>query len=242
MPLLAENYSLEELREHIKTSLGGSIWRLEGMEDDHNNTVDQAISSALLGYSRRVPIYAWEVVAPTASNEYDIKQPGYGVWRVDFIEQSVIPGVVAGLNHSLTGVNALGIGATGSGDITQFLTWQKSYRRATTNDPRWEWDDDGQKLYIWSHHFQKACVYSFLPRDFDKVRLIHKDFVRRYALAFAKKQLAINRRKFQGTITGPGGQPIQLDSDNLVQEADAELEKLEEELRKFQPRGVPVWD
>lgn len=240
--LLTEAYTLNELREYIRTQLGAAVWRLEGMSLDNNNTIDSAISRAVMAYSRRVPRFGWQILAPSAVQKYKLKQPGFGVWRVDFIEQNVIPGVIAGLNYNLTGVNALGVGATGAGDITQFLTWQRSYRRATTNDPRWIWNDDEQELYIWSHHFRQACVYTFLPRSFDQVRMVHKEFIMRYSMAHAKHILGTMRRKFNGSIAGPGGSTITMDSDALLTEANAELEKLHEELRSFQIRIPPSWD
>lgn len=241
MALLDETYTLDQLRDHIKTKLGAAVWRLEGMGNDSNDVIDQGISEAIMGYSRRVPRYAWEVLQPNGGSAYTLLQPGYGVWRVDFIEQSIIPGVVAGLNWSLTGVNSMNT-TSGAGDIAQFLSWQRSYRRVTTNDPHWWWDDDGQKLYVKAVHFQRACAYTLLPRNFSQIRLIHKDFIRRFSLAHAKRQLGVNRRKFNGSIPGPGGTSITLDAESLITEADKDLEALETELRGFQPRPLPVWD
>ena len=242
MALLKEDYTLADLRDYIRKKMGGAVWRLEGMGDDGSDTIDTAISDAVLAYSRRVPRYGYEVIAPGAVQAYKLKNPGFGVWRVDFIEQSVIPGVIAGLNYNLTGVNTLGVGATGAGDITAFLTWQKSYRRSTTNDPRWVWNDDTQELYIRTHHFRQACVYTFQPREFKHVRLIHKDFIKRLSLAHAKHMLGTIRRKFNGSLQGPGGTTLTLDSDALISEAEQELEKLDAELRGFQLRIPPSWD
>lgn len=241
MALLDETYTLSQLRDYIRSRLSGSVWRLEGMGNDSTNLIDQAISDAVMSYSRRVPRYAFEVLVPNGGKSYKLQNPGFGVFRVDFISQSVIPGVLAGLNWNLTGVNTL-TNTTGAGEISQFLSWQRSFQRVTTNDPHYFWDDDAQLLYVKAVSFQRACVYTLLPRNFEQVRLIHKDLIKRLSLAHAKYQLGVNRRKFNGTIQGPGGTPITLDAEALITEANTELEALNAELKGIQPRAIPVWD
>ena len=238
MALLTENYSLDELREHIRSVLSGGVWRLEGMGKDQTNTIDQGISAALMAYSRRCPLPGWEIIQTSANNNsYTLTDPGYGPWRVDPIEP--VP-IVAPLVTNLLGVTPI-TNFQGDG-IAQFLNWKKTFRRVVSCDLLWQWDEDNQKLYISnSAYAMKCCVYVFRPRPFEKISLVHRDFIRRFALAQCRSILAESRRKF-GDLPGPGGTTIKLNGEKLADEATAELKTLNEELEGFQPRALPVID
>lgn len=255
MAIITENYTLDELKAWIRRKLGGAIWRLEGMSES-DDVIEDGIGDALMRYNYYCPMVQVEMiensgvqngfdpisysagnVSPLYSSSYDLTNPGFGVWRVDFLDHLQI--LNGDLGRNLTGVQL--IGAVGSGEVAQLLTQIKSYRRATTNDPHWYWDEDIQKLYI-KANFERACVWTYVPRAFEKIRLVHKDFVKRFALEYCRKQLGINRRKFAGSVSGPGGTAIELDGQQLIDEADAALEKMEEELLSMTPRTIPVYD
>lgn len=237
MSLLAENFTLAELRNHIKKKLGGSVWRLEGMSDADNDLIDQAISDAMLPYSRRCPLQCWEVFnIQNNRNAYTLTNPGYGPWRVDYIEPTPL---VVPLISSLLGVTPMQY--LGS-EVAGFIDWRRTFRRVVSSDPLWQWDENNQKIYLFNiTGIAKACVYTFLPVSFEKVPLIHKDYIRRASISHAKKSLGSIRRKYD-SIQGPGQNTIKLDGDPLVKEADAELEKLNAELMSFQPRAIPFFD
>lgn len=245
MSLLPENYTLEELRAHIRSKLGGTVWRLEGMGGSNSDLIDQAISGALMEYSRRCPLTGYHVITTSSRQKaygfrgkaYNEPEAGYGVWRVDFIEP--VP-LVAPITFNLLGVTPI---SNFSGDeIAQFLNWRKTFRRIISCEPLWTWEEDSKVLFVYNvADYSRACAYTFQPRTFDKVALIHKDFIRRFAIAQTKEQLAMIRRKF-GDIPGPGGNSIKLDGDALMSEAKEEIEKCRAELMSFQPRGIPLYD
>lgn len=236
--LLTESYTLDELRAYIRTKLGGQVWRLEGMSLDKTDTIDQAISDAVMNYSKRCPVQSFEVINTTPNKTaYDVAAPGFGVWAVDFVYPTP---VFAPFMQSLVGVTPLN-SLTG-GDFALFLTWRKSFQRVTSTAPHWLWNEDQGKLFIYNPMSQgKACAFTFQPRPFGKIKLAHKDFIKRYALALAKLQLAEHRRKF-GNIPGPGGKDISLNGDKLAEEGTAMVEKLETELMGFQTLPIPRWD
>lgn len=245
MALIDENYTLQELRAHIRASLGGSVWRLEGMGASESDLIDQAISAALMEYSRRCPKENFTILN-TNSRKHAYyfrgkahKEPeaGYGVWRVDFIEP--VP-LVAPVTFNLLGVTPI---SNFSGDeIAQFINWRKTFRRVISSESLWKWHEDQKCLYIYNvTDFAKACAYSFLPKKFDDISLVHKDFIRRFSIAQTKEKLALIRRKF-GDIPGPGGNTIKLDGDALGKEAAEELKACRDELMGFQPRAVPLFD
>lgn len=236
--LLTETYTLDELRQYIRTKLGGQVWRLEGMSLDKTDTIDQAIGDAVMAYSRRCPQIGFEMIQTFPTKQaYDVTTPGFGVWAVDFVYPSP---VIAPFMQSLVGVVPLN-SLTG-GDFDLFLHWRKSFQRVTSTLPHWHWDGDAPKLFIYNPIAQgKACAFTHLPRPFEKIKLVHKDFIKRYALALAKQQLAEHRRKFD-SIPGPGGKALNLNGDKLADDAAKDIEKLEAELMGFQMRPVPRWD
>jgi hypothetical protein len=247
MSLLDENYTLDALRSFILKRLGGAIWRIEGSDQGNTDNIDQSISIALHAYSRRVPLQVFTSFPTTsAKTSYDIKRMCrrlhdktiYTVGRVDFVTASL---VVSPFTASLVGVAPL-LNMEGQ-DFDMFLTWRKTFQRVTGIEPKWLWEEDEQMLRIYNPvHNSVAGVLVMCSRDFDHVRLLHKDWLRRAALANAKEQLGIHRGKFGGALPGPGGTSLTLDATKMIDDARAELEKLNEELFKFQTKAVPLWD
>lgn len=240
-----ETYSADDLRDIIRASLGGTVWRLEGMGKSESDLIDQGISAALMEYSRRVPKEGYEVINTNSrqhtygfrGKEYNEPDAGYGVWRVDFIEP--VP-LVAPITFNLLGVTPI---SNFSGDeVAQFINWRKTFRRVISSEPMWKWDESSKTLFIYNvADFAKACAYTFLPRKFSDISLVHKDFIRRFSIAQTKEKLALIRRKFSN-IPGPGGDKIGLDGEQLMAEAKEELKSCREELEKFQPRAIPIFD
>ena len=103
--LLDETYTLDQLRAYIRTKLGGAMWRIEGMTLDKTDVIDQAISDAVMDYSKRCPILGFETFQTFPQKKaYKIKEPGFGVWAVDFVEPTPL---VAPFMASLIGVTPL---------------------------------------------------------------------------------------------------------------------------------------
>jgi hypothetical protein len=238
--ILPEDYTEDELREHIRKKLGGSVWRLEGMGDAESDLIDQGITDALRKYSSRVPKVGYEIITTNSRQGiYELKtKPVYSVWRVDFMEPTPL---VAPLVHNLLGITP--VSHFSAADVASFIHWRKTFRRVISSDPLWTWHNDAKKLAIHNvSNFSRACAHLFLPREgVHDVDLHHKDFLRRYAIAKCKEQLGEIRSKFDD-IPGPGGNTIKLNGEKLLNTAKDEIEKLEEELRKFQPRAVPIYD
>lgn len=241
MSLLPENYSLPELQEYIRTSLGGLVWRLEGFSKDQSSQLDMAISEALHAYSRRCPRVLWERLNTSSTRTaYPLATTGiYGVWRVEFVYPSL---VVSPFMSSLVGVSPV-INLEGQ-DFNMFLHWRKTFQRVTGIEPKWMWDEEENMLRIHNPvHNAIAGVFMYAPRDFTKIKLVHKDWVRRASLNRAKEKLGLVRRKFGDSLPGPTGTGgLQLDGDKLVQEASAEWKDLSEELFRFQSKVPPMFD
>lgn len=237
MAILNENFTLAELKEYIRTCLSGSIWRIEGMGLDQLGTIDAAISDALMAYGRRVPIQKFRILQTTpAKREYDVPDIGYGVARVDFIQRNLL---IAPLISSTLGFTPiLNMEAR---DFDTFQRWRKTFQRVTSTDCKWQWDEERGKLMIYAPTLNiMAGVVTYHPRSFEQVRLVHKDFIKRYSLAKARLLLGEARSKFGSTIPGPS-RDINVNGNQLKDDAKAEIEKLDAELFSFQMRPVMMW-
>jgi hypothetical protein len=246
MAILTESFDLDGLRSWIRETLGGTVWRLEGMNDANSQALDSSISMAIMMYSKECPRLAWENIAP-GSTAHEIKAtPVYGVIRVDFIEPYNSYGMGAtglGLTQNLTGVVTppiLSAGGAGAGDIFQFQTWRKSFQRVTSRRPNWAYDDVENVIHIYNPVNYYACAILTRPREFKHIRLQHKTWVARMALAQAKVRLGEIRSKFE--VQGPGGESIKLNGASLKDEGNKEIEALTKELEGIRPRAIPFWD
>lgn len=244
--IIDDTYNLDDLRAWIKESLGGSVWRLEGMNTQNAQTLDSAISVSLMMYSKEIPRFAWETINP-GTTAYEIKTPVvYGVIRVDFIEPYNSYGMGAtglGLTQNLTGVVTppiLSAGGSGAGDILQFQQWRKSFQRVTSRRPNWRYDDVERIIHVYNPVNYLACAILTTPRKFEHVRLQHKMWLASMALAQAKVRLGEIRSKYK--ITGPGGKDIDLDGKSLKDEGLKEIQELTTQLNGMRLRGIPSFD
>jgi hypothetical protein len=246
MAILTDTFSLDELRLWIRETLGGTVWRLEGMNDANSQALDSSISMAIMMYSKEVPRMAWETIRPGSTAHEIVARPIYGVIRVDFIEPYNSYGMGAtglGLTQNLTGVVTppiLSAGGSGAGDIFQFQTWRKTFQRVTSRRPNWMYDDVERVLHIYNPVNYYACAILTMSRNFDQIRLQHKMWVARMSLAQAKIRLGEIRSKYE--LQGPGGESIKLNGSALKDEGNKEVEALSKELDGIRPRAIPFWD
>lgn len=241
-----EFYKRPELASYIKKKLGNAVWRIEGFEN--TDSVDICIDEAVMSYSHQCPHLSWEQV-DAFSTKHTLKTKRiFGVIRVDFIEpvnRFAVSHTLIGLTQNLIGVAPINIAGTMpniSGDIAQFLQWRKSFQRVTSTMPQWFYNDEDQTILLYNPGAYKACAMLSVARTFETVKPNHKDWLRRMALAEAKYQLGLYRRKFEDAIQGPGGTALKLDGGKLVEEGDKEKEACQKELRAFRTRAWPQWD
>lgn len=90
--------------------------------------------------------------------------------------------------------------------------------------------EDAESCLLWCYNYKPDWMlfedYMVFP------------WLQEYAYAFAKRTLGEGRSKFS-TIAGPQG-GTQLNGPALIAEAKEEMEKLEEELKRFQDGGMPM--
>lgn len=250
--ILPPDYTRDQLVRWIKTKLGGTVWRLEGMSSQNGDLVEAAVDEALMAYSTQIPAFRWDII-PAGTHTYAVKAkterplPVMGVARVDFIEPYNAYGMGAtgfGLTQNLTGVTIppiLSPSAGGAGEIVEFMQWRKSFQRVTSRRPSWKYDDLNRNILIFNPVNYHACALITVMRDFDAVRVQHKDLLSKLALASAKVSLGEVRSKF-GEIRGPGMQSVGLNGKDLIDRGEKDLTTYTTELKAMRPRLLPFWD
>ena len=127
------------------------------------------------------------------------------------------------------------------------ISFWEMLNRVTSQEPEWVWDANSRTLFINAGGTNVAGAsgnYFVMVRYFqsvalDKVRNDHFRWFKRYCLCQAKLILAQIRGKFDGKIPAPGG-GAQMNFRSLQDEADKELEKLEQDLRGMMPPPPPL--
>lgn len=113
--------------------------------------------------------------------------------------------------------------------FTQTLQYVETAKRILGAEP--DWRQEGRKLYIFPVPKDNFSIqYNFKSHDFTIEQLNERDFdlVKRYSLARAKQDLGQIRTKYDSYPTAQGS--VQLNGSQLLQEAQTEFEKLDEEI------------
>ena len=84
-----------------------------------------------------------------------------------------------------------------------------------------------------------VCYKYYQDISINQIPVSHQSWFRQYSLAVAKEILGRIRGKWSGTVPSPGG-TLTLDSSQLLQEAQAEKEKLEADIRGMSPSQPPM--
>lgn len=252
---------LESAYERITTSLGG---RSVGVELTHEDLA-LCVEEALRRYSRQNPLK--RRVAQTAParhvNKYVIAPSAYSVYDVQFqnplqvIETPLDSGSINIFNPLTNGTSGGGYGgAPKAEDYELMLQWREMTGRVYSLEPDYYFDDDPQPdgttddigdyapkaLWIFNPTGWPLRVswQEVQPRPLDKVSYSDEDWVLDWATAVGKQILARKRGKVE-TIP-MAGQQIKLDGEVLRQEAIADFERLEKDLRaRFVGLPAPIW-
>lgn len=238
--ILNELYTLDDLRTYIKTVLSSQIWRLEGFEQ--TALVDTSITKALLLYSQRIPEIDWQIIQPYAG-QFVFNPPIMGVYRVEFCDNSMFFSTTSvGLMQNMLGISSMQIAASGAGRLDAYQYWRKTWQRVSNQRPDYIFKPEIQTLLIYNPAAYTVCAIVLRPRTFDTIQLNHKVLFMNLSLAYATQQLGKARGKFGGTIQGPGGTVVTVDSKEMSSDGKDDVEKYEKELMDMQPRGLPAWE
>lgn len=242
------------LKKRIETRLGAKGVTVELEADDYVECTKMALDF----YNQRRPFTRHKKLnATTAQKRYVLdpaEHPGLaGVTYCEFITRRGQPSQVDPFDPFDTALAGVSLGA-GSGETFGELALRMSYSedaaRVVDAEPDWHGDWEGSEYVLYvelvrSHiltSYQWTGYYTADANVNTGMQLIPNgdvDWFIRYATACAKEILGRVRGKFQG-VTNPEGSVDPVDYQELLQEAQQEKERLEEELNKRRPPLAPL--
>jgi hypothetical protein len=229
-------YTVDQLKNYVIRQLGGPIWNVELS----NQQILDHIQDALSLYSQWVPnIKVGNLILTRGQHKYlSGVNVGLGIVQVDFVEPNPVPTEIFYGNL----INPAPLFRTGLDEYDVFLRWRKTWQRVTSIRPDWFYDDTEQCLYIHNPIERYQCgIFAYWPFErTEKLTYAGSDWVKRYALATSKLQLAELWMKYSGAIPGPG-QNLQMDQQKRDQ-AVTEVDKLMEQLKGMQKHTPAMID
>lgn len=239
-----------QLTERIKRDLGWPLVKVELTEDQ----IDDAIDDSVFEYVRWATSNANEEVFFTISlsagqSLYDLPEGVITVLDYDDSGGSSTGGVntlftVESFLYTMGYYPDLGRNYGNLVSYHMALDFLKNLDRYVTNKYVYRYFERTNQLqlipipdeqqYVLIRAFMKkgSALGSWTEEDFNE-DLYSESWVRRYSLTLSKEKLGYIRRKFSN-FQSLGGSSIQLDGDQLIQEAREEKERLLEELKNDQ--------
>ena len=221
-------YSIEQLAKYIQRQLsGGEMWELEISKQ----VIVDACNDALVTCSIWKPMVKPRALRLTKGvfSYLEGEDVGMGVVKVNFVEPNPVPTEIFYGNL----IDPAPLFRTGLDDYDTFLRWRKTWKRVTSIEPDWYYDESECALYIHNpiERFQCA-VFTHHTWSFEKMPVIHANWVKRYAVQKARLAYGEALAKYSGAIPGPM-QSLQLDQGKR-DSAQTEIDKLETELKGMQ--------
>lgn len=221
-------YTIDALANYILRQLGSPTWQVELTKQQ----VLDCIQDALGLFSQWVPLVrVGSLSMVRGQHRYlDGVDVGLGVANVQFVEPNPVPTEIFYGNL----INPAPLFRLGLDEYDTFLRWRKTWQRVTSIKPDWYYDEYERVLLIHNPiERYMAGVFCYFPVErTESLTMTGADWVKRYALARAKKLLGEVWMKFSGAIPGPA-QNLQLDAQRR-QAAQEEIDKLEEQLKGMQ--------
>jgi hypothetical protein len=241
--------TLKRVREDVRLMLGGTPQGVAVELDDLS--IDRLLAMAIRVYNRyRQRTGRAQLNVSMSVKKYEITHPGLqGVSRVDFVDAAYATGRIDPFDPWST-VTPAGIGSMTTSDRELALSVLEHARNVNSAEPDWhgQWEDDGKYyLYVDIQRDGLLCGYQYnwhvLPNDtafgLKCVDDADVDWVIDYTIAKAKTVLARIRGKFGG-ITNSDGASDPTDAQDLANESSAELQALEERIKKRRRPLPPV--
>ena len=231
-----KGYTADQLANYVLRQLGSPVWQVELTKQQ----ILDAIQDGLSTFSKWVPrIKVGSIMLIRGQYRYlDGIDVGQGVVNVSFVEPNPVPTEIFYGNL----INPAPLFRTGLDEYDTFLRWRKTWQRVTSIRPDWFYDEMENVLYI-HNPIERYMAGVFCYFNYDRTEQLTAngaDWVKRYSLARAQKQLGDLWMKFSGAIPGPA-QNIQLDQSrrNMAKE---DLDALMTEVKGMQLSTPPMLD
>lgn len=244
--------TLDKIPQRCESRLGGKTVGIELEQDDWIEAIKQALDH----YNQRRPFKKRVAISATPSQKRYVLDPAThpglaGIVHVEFITRRGHPTVLDPFDpfSTLNSGVLLGGGDT-FGELQQRLTYSEDAARIVDAEPEWhsQWEGTDYVLYldiVRAHvlvSYEWSGYYTPDANPQTGMQLIpggDVEWFLKYVTACAKETLGRVRGKFQG-VTNPDGAQDPVDYVELLQEAQQEKEKLEEELNRRRPPLAPI--
>ncbi len=221
-------YTKEQLTNYIIRQLGSPAWNVELT----NQQIYDAIQDALMMYSLYKPQERIASIQLSAViTEYMIGvDVGQGITKCEFVDN--VPAPMELFYGNL--ISPAPLMTRGIDDYDTWLRWRKTWKRITSVEPQWIYDEYRMTLFIHNPIERYRCtVYALFNYErTEELPQFGANWVKKYSLERSKYLLGEVFSKYNNAIPGPL-KDIQLDG-NKKNEAKAELEKFENELKGAQ--------
>ncbi len=227
-------YSIDQLANFIQRQLGAPVWNLEVTRQQ----IIDSIQDALGLFSQWVPLRR-PMAFPLMKNRFRYLEGvdvGMGIAQVEFVD--VIP---LAQDVFFAGVfSPAPLFRTGLDEYDIFLRWRKTWKRVTSCEPDWFYDEYERTLYVYNpiERYQAGVICFFPYANTQSLPMSGAGWVKDYATAKARFLQGDIFMKFSGAIPAPM-KDIQLDAGRRDTAAQ-EMKDLKESL-KGMSTGAGIW-
>lgn len=223
-----KGYTVDQLIGYLYRQMGSPVWDIELSKQQIADCVQDALSF----YSLWRPQIAYGAVKLVTGQSIYLQNTdcGLGVVHVDFVESTPGPTEIFYGNM----ISPAPLFRTGMDDYDAFMRWRKTWRRVTSVQPSWLWDDANQQLLIHNpiERFHAGVVIHRMYDRTEGLDAVGAMWVKEYALEKCRYLWGDVMSKFSGAIPGPM-KDVQLDSQKR-DKAEQRIIKLEERLQGMQ--------
>jgi hypothetical protein len=246
---MADTTQRNKAQKFIELSLGGGMVDVELDKEHYDMAIDKAVSKYRQRSSRAVEESFMVLTLEPEVNEYVLPDEVIEVRNV--------------YRQNSGGVSSGGSGATGfdpfeAGYLNMYLLSYAKAGRATTFElymghrellatmfgayVTYNFSNTSKRLSLHRRFNSEEQViihtYNYRPDEELLADTSSAPWIKDYALAHAKMMLGQARSKF-AQLAGPQG-GVQLNGADLITQAQAEIEKLEEDLKTYAEGGTPL--
>jgi len=224
-------YTVDQLRDYIRRTLGEPIW---GVELTNQHIID-SINDAVSFVSMYRPRILFQAVALSKSTHVYLDKALedrhiLGVVRCEFVDTTPAPTEIFYGNL----ISPAPIIRTGLDEYDLFLRWRKTWQRVTSVEANWLFDEARRCLYIYNpvERYHAGVEAHAIYSDTVPLPALEARWVKEYALAKAAYRYGNIMMKYGGAIPAPL-KDLNFDAKKR-DDAKEEVTKLEDQMKAMQ--------
>jgi len=243
---MAESTQRSKAQKYIELSLGGGMVDIELDKEHYDMAIDKAVSKYRQRSSRAVEESFMVLKLSPGESDYTLPDE---VIDVRVIYRSSTGGVSATATNfepfEAGYLNMYMLNAARGNGLATFeimMGHRETLGKMFGAHVLFTWSTTSKRLSL--HRYNRADesvilhTYNYRPDEVLLADSSASPWIKDYALAVAKMSLGQARSKF-AQLAGPQG-GVQLNGNDLIEKAQADMEKLDEDLKTFADGGTPL--